>query len=125
MVKPKNSLLSKKQIADLVSKIVIEVKSEFNNLNIEDLKSDINLVLFVMEKIEDYCSDKNNIDPTTASKIDKNDLVVRIFITLFPNLNDTEKTIIQDSMNFIISSGLLKTTENFFSKISSFISKIL
>jgi len=123
-VKPKNSLLSKTQLANLISFIVLEVKDQFKNLSLTDLKQDINLVLFVAEKVEAYCKDNKTISASTLASIDKNDLVVQVFIALFPDLSDSEKTFVQNTLEFIISSNLIQTTESIIKKVANIIKKL-
>lgn len=106
MSKPqlKNSLLVKKHFADLIADVVAEVKDEFKNLKIEDVKNDLHVILYIMEKV-DY-----NVKHMASVKasLDKNALLLEIMKQLLPDLTDSEVESIKYVVSFVLENGMLK-----------------
>jgi hypothetical protein len=119
--KPRNSLLVKKMFADLIAVIVEEVKDEFKNLSIEDVKQDMNFILFVMEKIDNKSENKNIVNPKIKDKIDKNALVVEIVKQLLPKVVQSELDAINYAMDFILSNKVIKKKSQFFESAIKFL----
>ena len=120
--KAKNKLQFQKQISDVVCLLVLELKEEYKNLNIDDLKQSHDLILQVMEKIDKRIEDKT-LSKKTVNKVDKNDLVVQIFKGLFPDLSGNDIVFIEETIEFIINNKLIKS--NFFFKCLKLLVKLL
>lgn len=110
MVKIKGSLLLKKQIADIVSLIVLDFKEQFKNLDLESVKNDYHHIQYLMEQIEKKLEDKSLFDPKNLKDIDKNDLVIQIIKGIYPEISDLEIQVINNVISLIISNGLLEKT---------------
>ena len=122
-----SNLKVKKETADLISLILLEIKDEFRNLDINDLKKSHDLVLHVCEIIELKIKNKT-ISKRTSKKLNKNQIVLLIFEELYKNkLNDEDINYITETIEFCINKKLINK-RNFFSRIlkivlSFFISK--
>ncbi len=108
MSKPKNSLLVKKVFADLICNIVQEVKDEFANLSIEDVKQDLHFVLFLMEKIDEKSKDKKLMGNVSKEKLDKNGLLIEVVKQLIPKVDKPQLDAINYTMEFILENNMLK-----------------
>ena len=105
--KAKHSIKLKKEIADSVNLIILRLKEEYKNLDINDLSKSNDLVLQVMELVEEL-SNKGDLSKKTVKSLNKNELVVQIFQSLFPDLVAEDLGHIEEMMQFIINSKLLK-----------------
>lgn len=120
----KNGLRHKKEIADLCSLIVLDLKDEYKNLDISELRKSHDLVHQVMEKIEEAVVSKQ-ISKETLKKIDKNDLVIQIFQGLFPDLSDDDCNSIKNTIEFVINNKLLKNPNFFLKSLNSLLKFVL
>jgi hypothetical protein len=116
-VKPKNSLKTKLSVSSLVQIIVSKIKEDFKNIDFDTIRNDANAILYLMELVEACLSDSTIIDPKTAQKLSKTDLVLQIVKILFPSITPTELTDIQSKIEFILENNLVKsvTSTSFFS----------
>jgi len=119
-VKPKNSLKTKLSVSTLVQSIVSRIKEDFKNIDFDTIRNDSNAILYLMELVEACLADKTIIDPKTAQKLSKTDLVLEIVKILFPSITQTELADIQTKIEFILENNLVKVIEKttFFSQIS-------
>jgi len=116
-VKPKNSLKTKLSVSSLVQIIVSKIKEDFKNIDFDTIRNDANAILYLMELVEACLSDSTIIDPKTAQKLSKTDLVLQIVKILFPSITPAELTDIQSKIEFILENNLVKsvTSTSFFS----------
>jgi hypothetical protein len=108
MVKIKGSLKLKKQIADIISVIVLEFKEKFKNLDLSDIKNDSLSILWIMEQIEEKSNDRTLISSSNSKKIDKNIIVLQIVKILFPDIKDDEIKTINGIIELVIGSKYIK-----------------
>ena len=92
-VKFKNNLLSSSQTAEVYNII----KAKLQELDLTNLKLDVELTLLCCNLIENYCADKK-------LKIDKKALVIKILTELF-SLTTDEQSIIGSSIEFLYSNN--------------------
>jgi hypothetical protein len=117
-VKPKNSLLRKLCVSDLIVNVSGDVKVEFQNLDFNTLRRDRNAILYLMERVNEYVDDQEKIDKKVAKKLDKNLLVVEIVKMLFPNITAEEIKEIEEVIQDVLDNKLIKKHKNFFLRIT-------
>jgi hypothetical protein len=107
MSKPqlKNSLLVKKLFADMIADIVSETREQFKNLDIDDLKKDLDLIKHIMENIDFKSAE---LKSKVRAQLDKNAVLLVIVKQLFPNINDAEVDAIQYVVRFILENKVIK-----------------
>jgi hypothetical protein len=71
-------LKHRKEISDLVSLVVLTLKEEYKNLDINDLKTDYELIIYVAKLIEKKIKDKF-VSKSTARRLNKADLLRCVF----------------------------------------------
>ena len=104
-VKPENKLKVQKYNSELINLICTKVK-EIENYS--SLKTDCELLKFVCNCIENGLHKGNE----AKTKTDKKQLCIDVFTKVF-NLNDTEKLILADSIQFIHDNELITKFNNF------------
>lgn len=100
LVKPVNSLLLQQQIIQISS----HIKKEFDGMNNEDftkLKNDEQFILHICEIVENIFTDKR-------MKKRKKELVLKIIENLIHEINDDDKHIISDKIEFLHSNNVIK-----------------
>jgi hypothetical protein len=105
-----------RETADLTALIVLSLKDEYKNLNLDDLKHDYNLIIRVAQLITDKMKDKKVVSRSTSRRIDKNELLMNVFTTLFKDLSEDDITHINQGLTFCIDNKIIGK-ESFFAKI--------
>ncbi len=123
-IKLKGSLKQKVQTADIISQIVLDFKDKFKNLSIESLKNDYNTILCLMHTIEKKFKDKKLYDVSNQEP-DKNDILIQILKSLFPQITDSELMEIEKVINLIITNNLVGKSKGFFLNCISIVKKVL
>lgn len=95
VVKATGTLKQKKTIADNIELIVLEFKEEFKNLSVESLKSDLTTVEMLIKAIDEKFKNHSNID--------KNDILLQVIKSIFPDLTEQELNEVQKAINYIVS----------------------
>lgn len=81
--------------------------------NLSSLKLDIELTLHICKLIEALMF-------KSKEKIDKKQLLIDIIGTLFPDLTDDEKKIVESQVQFVFNNKMIKVAKSFFSRLFSF-----
>jgi 6-phosphogluconate dehydrogenase (decarboxylating) len=111
-VKLKGELRYISDVSNLVSLIVLQIKDNFKNVDLEKLRRNGGLVKFVMELIEAGIIVDKVISKKLIAKLDKNKLVIDIFEALFESITEDEKREIEDKIQTFLDAGIIRT--NFF-----------
>ena len=114
-VNPKNSLKNSVHKAKVI-KAICERVEEFDNHH--SLRCDTELLKFVCNLVE-------NSPDLDKHKIDKNILVIDVYVKLF-NISQTEKDKLNNDMNFLTDNNLINKTNvlrKWFRKFTDYISK--
>jgi hypothetical protein len=111
-VKLKGELRYISDVSNLVSLIVLQIKDNFKNVDLEKLRRNGGLVKFVMELIEAGIIVDKVISKKLIAKLDKNKLVIDIFEALFESITEDEKREIGDKIQTFLDAGIIRT--NFF-----------
>jgi hypothetical protein len=112
-LRPKNDLRYISDISNLVALIVLRVKEEFKHIEIDKVKANHELIVFIMELIDVGVILDEVISKKLVKKLDKNQLVLDIFEAMFPELTDDEKKSIEGAIQFILNNKVLRSN-NFF-----------
>ena len=97
LVKPMNSLLLQQQVI----KIIMHIKKEFDGIDFATLKDDEQFILHVCESVENIFTEKR-------IKKRKKELVMKIICGIVPDLNDVERRVIEDKIEFLHSNNVIK-----------------
>ena len=114
-VNPKNTLKNSDHKAKIV-KAICERVEEFENHH--SLRADAELLKFICNLVE-------NSPDLEKHKIDKNNLVIDVYVKLF-NISQNEKDKLNNDMMFLINNNLISKTNvvrKWFRKFTNFISK--
>jgi hypothetical protein len=111
-VKLKGELRYISDVSNLVSLIVLQIKDNFKNVDLEKLRRNGGLVKFVMELIEAGIIVDKVLSKKLIAKLDKNKLVIDIFEALFESITEDEKREIGDKIQTFLDAGIIRT--NFF-----------
>jgi 6-phosphogluconate dehydrogenase len=111
-VRPKNDLKYVSDVSNLVSLIVLKIKDEFKNTELDKVKKNQELIQFIMQLVESGIVEDKIISKKLIQKLDKNQLVIDIFEAMFESITEEDKREIEDKMQFIINNRLLRS--NFF-----------
>lgn len=106
--KPKNSLKLKVSLSSVVSLIVDKIKFDVKDLDIDIIKKDIEILVYIMELVDEALSNKDIIDQSTSKKIDKTELLTIILKKLFPSISDEELSNFDPMIEFILNNRLIK-----------------
>lgn len=97
LVKPLNSLLLQQQVIQIIN----HVKKEFDGIDFATLKNDEQFILHVCEIVENIFTDKR-------IKKRKKELVMKIINGIIPDLNDIDRRVIDDKIEFLHSNNVIK-----------------
>lgn len=115
LVKPLNSLLLQQQVIQIIN----HIKKEFDGVDFVTLKNDEQFILHVCEIVENIFTDKR-------IKKRKKELVMKIINGIIPDINDVDKRIIDDKIDFLHSNNVIKQVSGhakLLNKIKSVFSK--
>jgi hypothetical protein len=114
-IRPKNELRYVSDISNLVALIVLQIKQEFKNIELERVKTNNELIVFIMELIEAGIVQDKVISKRLIGKLDKNKLVLDIFEAMFESITEEDKRQIEDKIQFILDNKVLRRNNFFFS----------
>jgi hypothetical protein len=100
-------LKHRKEISDLVSLVVLTLKEEYKNLDINDLKTDYELIICVAKLIEKKISKDKCVSKSTARRIDKADLLRCVFQALYEDLTESDLSHINKGLEFCIDQKII------------------
>jgi hypothetical protein len=106
--KPKNSLKVKVSLNSVVSIIIEKIKSEVIDLDIDLIKKDVQILVYIMELVDEAIDNQEIIDKSTKKKIDKNQLLTVIIKRLFPNITDEELSNFDPIIEFLLNNNLIE-----------------
>ena len=118
--KPRNSLLLKKQSSDVVSFLVLQIKENFKNLDLDlHVRDDPELVVFLMGAINEICSDTSTVDKKIKERIDKTELLIQVVGCVWPDLTEDELERIKQLITFASENKMVKKKrfQKFFSRL--------
>jgi hypothetical protein len=101
-VKKKNSLKKFSNESEIFKHIIEEVKSLENY---QELKGNVDLIEYVCNLVEEYVNNKNK---KGNNRVDKKQLVTRIFIQLFNLSVADEIKVINNQIEFLHANNLIK-----------------
>jgi hypothetical protein len=107
-IRPKNELRYVSDISNLVALIVLQIKQEFKNIELEKVKTNNELIVFIMELIEAGIVQDKVISKKLIIKLDKNRLVLDIFEAMFESISEEDKRQIEDKIQFILDNKVLR-----------------
>jgi hypothetical protein len=85
---------------------VLTLKEEYKNLDINDLKTDYELIICVAKLIEKKIKDKS-VSKSTARRLDKADLLKCVFQSLFEDITDSDMAHINKGLEFCIDQKII------------------
>jgi Asp-tRNA(Asn)/Glu-tRNA(Gln) amidotransferase B subunit len=113
-VRAKNDLRYISDVSNLVALIVLKIKDEFKNIELEKVKKNNELIVFIMELVEAGIIQDKIISKKLIAKLDKNKLVLDIFEAMFSSLTEDDKSEIEDKIQFILNNKVLRRNSFFF-----------
>jgi hypothetical protein len=112
-IKPKHDLRYISDVSQLVGLVVLQIKGEFKNVDLNKIKQDNELIVFTMNLIEAGIIVDKIISKKLIQKLDKNKLVIDIFEAMFETITEDDKIYIEKQIQFILNNKLLRNN-NFF-----------
>jgi hypothetical protein len=91
-------LLKMKYETNVVDNIVERIRLDFRNIGA--IKNNIEMINIICNIIEDV-SYKQRVN-------NKNDLFMKIYVSLFPDTNEVDKVFVTNIVNFLHGHGLIK-----------------
>ena len=98
LVPVKNNLKDICDVGQLKQMITCKIQSI---PNFQLLKSDVELILYACNTLENYCVD------IKSNKLNKKELIVNVFTELF-NLSDDEKVLLNNTIQFLFDHKKIK-----------------
>ena len=105
---PKNSLKVKISLSSVVTKITDKIKSEIKDINLDEVKKDIEIIVYIMELIDEALSNNEIVDKNVSKKICKNELLTVVLKQLFQNISDEELSDFDSKIEFILNNNIIK-----------------
>lgn len=65
---PKNSLKVKISLSSVVTKITDKIKSEIKDINLDEVKKDIEIIVYIMKLIDEALSNNEIVDKNVSKK---------------------------------------------------------
>jgi hypothetical protein len=112
-IKPKHDLRYISDVSQLVGLVVLQIKEEFKNVDLNKIKQDNELIVFTMNLIEAGIIVDKIISKKLIQKLDKNKLVLDIFEAMFETITDDDKIYIEKQIQFILNNKLLRSNNLF------------
>ena len=106
--KPKHTLKLKISLSNLIKELTNKIKSDFCEIDLELVKKDINLLVYLISLIDEALATKEIIDRKVSSKLDKNELLTIVLKNLFPGITDDELADLNSAVQFILDNKLNK-----------------
>ena len=105
---PKNSLKVKISLSSVVTKITDKIKSEIKDINLDEVKKDIEIIVYIMKLIDEALSNNEIVDKNVSKKICKNELLTVVLKQLFQNISDEELSDFDSKIEFILNNNIIK-----------------
>ena len=87
--------------AFIITQIIQKIVDHVSLINDFQLRTEIELTNYICNLVE------NEINKQKTNKINKKELVISVFMKLY-NLNDEEKTVISNQIDFLFNNKLIK-----------------
>lgn len=113
-VKPKNDLRFICDVSNLVGLIVLKIKEDYKNIDINSIKKNSELIFYIMRLIDAGAIDDRIISKKLINKLDKNKLVMDIFEALYGKLSPEDIADIEDKISLAINHKIVQRRNFFF-----------
>ncbi len=115
-MKIQGKLLLKKQVADIVSLIILEFKDKFKNIDLIEIQKDYDYIKSLMAEIEKKCADPTLMDKENLENLDKNEILKSIIKAIFPSITSQELETINVITGVIMTNKIVKPISRSFVK---------